>query len=125
MDDLRLVERRRLRALVDGDLETANALHHEEFQLVTPGAATLTKAESLGAIAEGALKYLLWDPEEIVVRVVGDAACLRYAANLRVLYDGNDSGAGRYWHTDYYERHTEGWQVVFSHATGPIRTVAD
>lgn len=119
--DLELVERRRLRALVDGDIETAAALHHDDFLLVTPGAASLTKSDYLDMIESGTLKYLVWEPGTIVVRMLGDAACLRYAATLHARYDGQDSSVGRYWHTDYYERHNGVWQVVFSHATGPTR----
>jgi len=117
--NLALVERRRLSALVEGDIETAAALHHDDFLSVTPGAAIVTKSDYLGMIESGTLKYLIWEPETIVVRMLGDAACLRYAATLQARYDGQDSGVGRYWHTDYYERHAGEWQVVFSHATGP------
>lgn len=121
-NDLELVERRRLHALIDGDIAEAARLHHDDFQLVTPGASAIGKAEYLGLIESGVLNYLVWEPEAIDVRMAGDAACLRYAAALRALYQGADSGLGRYWHTDYYERNSGTWQVVFSQATGPART---
>jgi hypothetical protein len=119
--DLAAIERRRLRSLVEADIATAQALHHPDFQLVTPGARTLGKEEYLAAIASGALQYLTWDAEEMSVRVTRDAGCLRYVSTLRVRHDGQDFGPDRYWHTDYYELHDSQWQAVFSHATGPIR----
>lgn len=119
--DLAAIERRRLRSLVEGDIATAEALHHSDFQLVNPGARTLDKQEYLDAIAAGTLQYLTWDVENMSVRVATDAACLRYVSTLRVRHNGQDYGPDRYWHTDYYELHDGEWQAVYSQATGPIR----
>ncbi|MBN9536314.1 MAG: nuclear transport factor 2 family protein, partial [Alphaproteobacteria bacterium] len=60
---LRHIERSRLRALVDADVETAQHLHAPDFQLITPTGRPLSKNEYLGAIAAGHLNYLHWEPE--------------------------------------------------------------
>jgi Domain of unknown function (DUF4440) len=111
------VERRRLRALVDADLVTADELHSDDFQLITPGGASLSKGEYLGAIASGSVNYLLLEPEAIDVRVHRDAGCLRYRSTIHIVFDGREHGPDRFWHTDYYERRDGRWRVVWSQAT--------
>ena len=111
------LERRRLRALVDVDLEVADELHADDFQLITPGGAALSKAQYLDAVGSGQVDYRRWDPAEIDVRVLGDAACLRYRASLVVVLGGVEQPPDRLWHTDYYERRDGRWRAVFSHAT--------
>ncbi len=115
--DLADVERRRLRALVDADLVAADELHSDDFQLITPGGIPLTKDEYLGAIASGSVNYLLWEPDAIDARVHLDAGCLRYRSTIHVVFDGQEDGPDRFWHTDYYERRDGRWRVVWSQAT--------
>jgi Domain of unknown function (DUF4440) len=111
------VERRRLRALVDADLTVADELHAPDFQLITPSGDSLTKDEYLQGISSGEINYVRWDPEQIEARVHGDAACLRYRSTIKIIVGGRELGPGRYWHTDYYEKRSERWQVVWSQAT--------
>lgn len=111
------LERRRLKALVDGDIEVAQDIHADDFQLVTPSGSAHTKGEYLGLIERGEIEYLVWDPLDIDVRINGDAGCLRYRSQLNIVVDGFEVGRRDYWHTDYYEKRRGRWQVVFSHAT--------
>jgi ketosteroid isomerase-like protein len=116
-DELREIERDRLRALVRGDLDRARELHADDFQLVNPAGETLSKDEYLGLIAAGKLKYLVWEPGEITVRMSGDTAAIRYQAVIEGFRDGRSFPRNQYWHTDIYERRAGRWQVVWSHAT--------
>jgi hypothetical protein len=50
---LRAIERERLRALVTAAIETAERLHADDFQLITPGGGMLSKSKYLGGIASG------------------------------------------------------------------------
>lgn len=114
---LRITERARLRALVDGDMAAAEALHAEDYQLVTPGGAALSRAEYLGGIADGSLRYGRFEPDgEVAVRFWGSAAALRYEVIIEV-----DAGGTRYhdrcWHTDIYELRDGRWLAVWSQAT--------
>jgi hypothetical protein len=111
------VERRRLCALVDADLVTAEELHADDFQLITPRGFPYSKREYLDAVRSGLIDYLVWDPEQIDARVHGDAGCLRYAATINMRFDGTETGPRRYWHTDYYERRDGCWHVIWSQAT--------
>jgi Domain of unknown function (DUF4440) len=116
-DDLAALERRRLRALVDVDLDVANELHAEGFQLITPAGVPLSKDEYLQGVASGDVDYLVWEPEEIESFVHEDAGCVRYRSTIHIRYRGEEAPPARYWHTDYYERRHGRWQVVWSQAT--------
>jgi hypothetical protein len=117
-DALRQLERERLHALVNADVQRAREVHADEFQLVNPRGETLTKEEYLGGIESGRLDYLLWEPvSEIAVRFHGDAAVIRYRSRLEIVVDGQRVPEAQYWHTDSYEKGTGQWQVVWSQAT--------
>ena len=114
---IREIERERLRALVDANMEVAHRLHAADFQLITPGGGEYSKEQYLGDIASGEIKYLVWEPEIIDVRVRGEMAVIRYQSQLEIIVGGEHIPRKRSWHTDSYEKHGEGWQVVWSHAT--------
>ena len=117
-DAIRQLERERLSALVNADVQRARDLHSEEFQLVNPRGETLTKDQYLGGIKSGQLDYLLWEPvSPIAVRLHGDSAVIRYRARLAIVVDGQRVPEAQYWHTDSYEKHAGQWQVVWSQAT--------
>jgi hypothetical protein len=114
---IRETERARLRALVEGDMETAGRLHATEFQLITPIGMALSKNDYLGAIASGQIKYLAWEPGPIAVRYYHSHAVIRYRARLEVVFGGHKVAPGDYWHTDTYEHHEGQWMVAWSQAT--------
>ena len=115
---LRETERRRLRALVDRDLGTAEGLHADDYQLITPGGGAIDKRGYLDGVASGELDYIVFEPaSEIAVRLLGvSAAALRYQARIEMdLGDRVDSD--RFWHTDMYELRDGRWQATWSQAT--------
>lgn len=117
-DTLRATEVSRLRALVDADMETADKLHAEDFQLITPGGSALSKAEYLSGVASGELDYRLWEVDSpIDARLFDGVAIIRYRSILHMVYHGSDLGSDKYWHTDSYEWRDGRWQVVWSQAT--------
>lgn len=115
---LRQLERERLRALVAVDLEAADQLHADDFQLINPFGGVLSKAEYLGGIASGHLNYRVWEPiSEIDVRMYERVAFIRYRARLHMSVAGAPGELLEFWHTDLYEQHGDRWQVVWSQAT--------
>ncbi len=108
------LERRRLRALLTADIETAEPLHAENYRLVTPNGSDMTKDDYLGAIGSGQLRYRVFEAVSDIA-VLGDApvAVLRYQA--RISFD--DRPGMLCWHTDCYRQHEGRWQVVWSQAT--------
>lgn len=114
---IRETERARLSALVRADVDAADALHSDDFELITPIGARLNKQQYLGAIATGQINYVQWQPGPIEVRVHDAVAVLRYTAELEVLFGGHHVAPARYWHTDSYELTNDGWKAVWSQAT--------
>ena len=116
-DQLRAIEHERLRALVDADVPAARRYHAADFELINPDGGTMSKEQYLGRIADGSLKYLVWEPEEIRVRVYRNSAVLRYRAHLRVSVKRSAGRDVHFWHTDLYEKRNGQWQIVWAHAT--------
>ena len=116
-DVIREIERERLRALVEGNMEVARKLHADDFQLINPLGGTLSKEQYLGGVASGEINYLVWEPGSIAVRVYGEAALIRYQSELEIVVQGRKVPRQRYWHTDSYEKREGRWQVVWSQAT--------
>ena|SRR5687767_828043 len=111
------IERQRLRALVDADLDLARLLHADDYELITPGGATISREVYLDDIATGDLDYLVFEPaSEIAVRIYDRAAAVRYQARIEVLVSGQ-LDTGLFWHTDIHELRDGRWQAVWSHAT--------
>lgn len=116
-DQIRSIERERLRALVSANMTVANQLHANDFQLISPGGLTLSKEQYLGGISSGEINYLLWEPDaEIQVRLYGPVALIRYQSQIKITSYGQEY-ALRCWHTDAYEKRGGRWQVVWSQAT--------
>ena len=116
-DQLRAIERARLRSLVDADMATARRLHADDFELINPVGGTMSKEQYLRRIASGELDYLEWEPVEIRVKLYGDSAVIRYQAHLRVSVKGSAGRPVTFWHTDLYEKRNGQWQIVWAHAT--------
>lgn len=116
-DEIRVIERTRVHALVEGDIQTARQLHADDFQLITPLGDCLTKEQYLGAIDSGTLDYLVWDPETIEVRLYDSAAVIRYQSQIEVIMQGQTISLRNYWHTDLYEKREGQWQIIWSQAT--------
>jgi hypothetical protein len=112
------LELRRLKALVDADMETARALHADDYELITPGAARYSKSEYLGEIESGALNYRVFEPAtDVRVRLLGaGGAVVRYQARIDVSFPGGHDRTTA-WHTDIYAIRDDRWQVVWSQAT--------
>ena len=117
-NDVRALERTRLRSLVDADMETARRLHADDYELVTPGAARLSKEAYLGAIASGEINYRVFEPvSDIDVLVLGEAAAaVRYVAMIDIDF-GSGTDVVRAVHTDLWARRDGAWQAVWSQAT--------
>lgn len=120
--DLASIERQRLTAFIEGDWQTAYALHAEDFELVNPRGETWTKSQYLDPQRDGDFRYLVFEPVgEIRMQVVGNAGAVRYESDLSVRVGETVLPTNRHQHTDYYERRDGRWQVVFSQATAMVQ----
>ena len=121
VDDRRIreLEHSRLEALVARNMAMADALHAEEYQLITPGGMALTKAMYLGSILGGSLRYRVFSPTtEMAVRSTTEMAVVRYRCRIEVMSDGQLVIADA-WHTDIWQPvdGAEDWRAVWSQAT--------
>lgn len=117
-DEIRQLERRRLRALVACDMDTADRLHAADFQLITPRGHAMNKAQYLQSVADRAIHYVSWEPADIEVRIhQASLALIRYQATLQLAVNGQPRPPFQCWHTDSYEIRDGTWQVVWSQAT--------
>jgi len=102
-DLIRATEHERLHALVKRNIETANQLHADDFQLINPLGGSLSKEQYLGAVAAGDIDYRVWEPGSIEVRLYGEAAVIRYQSQLEIVVQGQHVPLRNYWHTDLYD----------------------
>jgi hypothetical protein len=119
-DDAELLcttERQRLRALVEADISVATALHADDSELVTPAGHTRSKEQLLGEIASGKVKFLVWEPASMAVRIDGELAILRYPAQFEIELHGQKVPLRHVWSLVAYEKRAGRWQVVWSLAT--------
>jgi len=115
---MRDTERRRLRSLVAADMNTADALHAADYELITPSGYAMSKHDYLDRIASGRLRYLVFEPaSDIAVRGGGEVALLRYQARISITEDNEADASMTCWHTDCYEWRDARWQAVWSQAT--------
>src|SRR5215208_6398878 len=104
VDQIRDIERQRLRALVEANMDVARRLHADDFQLINPFGGALSKEEYLGAVASGEVDYIVFEPDSAIeVRLYGEAAVIRYQSRIEIVVGGR-AFALRGWHTDAYER---------------------
>ncbi len=117
-DELRDLERTRLSAFVNQDMETLRSLHAEDFHLINPAGQELSRDDYLSGIAAGFIEYRVWEPEsEVQVRLYGDAAILRYRAQVEIAVKGESQPLQRFWQTELYEKRGGKWQAVWSQST--------
>jgi hypothetical protein len=117
--DLRDLERRRLRSLVEADMDTAEALHAPDFELVTPSGTVWSREHYLGGIGSGDIDYRRFEAvTEIDVLHDGDLAVLRYRSEIDIAVSGGVPGPLTCEHLDVYQRDADGaWRVRWSQAT--------
>jgi hypothetical protein len=116
-DRLRAIETTRLKALVDADTATARRLMADDFQLINPAGALLTREELLGAVAAGGIDFRVLEPSApIAVRLSGDSAALRYQTDYDVVV-GDTHVVHKGWTIALYERRHGHWRIVWEQST--------
>lgn len=94
-DFSRALEARRTRAIVERDMETIEALHAPEYQLITPSGRSYSRTSYLDML-RAAPFYCAWEHGPMDVRVSAGMAVVRYQARIAL-------ASGRLvecWHTD-------------------------
>ena len=119
---LRQTERKRLAALVDGDIAVAGSLIAGDFELINPLGDVLTRDDLLGAVGAGVVDFLSDTvTSEMKVRRHGNTAVLRYRHTIDVVA-GDVHLTHPAWRTALYERRHGKWRIVWEQtgAIGPL-----
>lgn len=114
---IRAAETQRLRALVAGDMATAEQLHAQDFQVVNPLGRSLPREEYLRSVASGESDYLTWDAGEIDVRLHGSLAVIRYQSRVELVVRSRKLPAMQAWNTGVYKRRGGRWAIVWFQVT--------
>jgi len=120
METLKMLEARRLRALVEADAKVLEAVHASEFVLVHPGGGVWSRARYIGGVLTGEIDYRRFDAvSDIEIVVDGNLAVLRYQSAIDIHVAGQEAGLLECWHMDCYRRTAVDapWQVIWSQAT--------
>ncbi|HSB70887.1 MAG TPA: nuclear transport factor 2 family protein [Candidatus Methylomirabilis sp.] len=113
---IRQRETRRFEAMVQGDVAALEDILSDDLRYTHANAVFETKAEFIGKIRAGQLKYESFAPEDLVVRVYGTAGVVTGVARVRVQVKGEQlSFQLRF--TDVYVKQADRWQMVAWQAT--------
>jgi outer membrane murein-binding lipoprotein Lpp len=105
-------------ALVKADMAVLRKMHAADYQLITPDGSIESRSQFLGDVAHGKLDYRTFKPiSPIKIRLLGDAAAVRYESHIVIVVAGLGQIANDNWHTDLYQRRSGHWQLVWSQAT--------
>ena len=90
--EVRAVEAARTTALVHGDVVALEKVMADDVTYVHASGKSDTKSSYLAALRSGQLRYLLWQPHQVNVRMMGETAVLNgmyyvRAIDLRVQKD--------------------------------------
>lgn len=104
----------RLRALLNGDLDTLRTVVGEDLVFVSSLGRTTTRPEVFGAVEAGTLRILRMDASDISTRLYGDIGILIYKAETMMI-DGDTTIEGMTRSTTVYVYRDGGWQMVSQH----------
>jgi hypothetical protein len=123
VERLRQIEKTRLQALVDADVDVAGSLIASDFELINPLGEVISRDATLGGVRSGALDFLSDTvTSQIRVRLHGNTAVLRYRHTIDIVVTGIGHLTHPAWTTALYERRRGNWQIVWEQtgAIGPL-----
>ena len=115
-DDVRQAERDRFTAMTKADTGALDKLLAPELSYTHSNAQVQDKAGFVGDIKSGAIKYLSIEPNDMNVRVFGNAAVVTGGAAVQVIQSGNDLSIKIRYTATHINRNGS-WQLVAWEAT--------
>tara|TARA_B100001113_G_scaffold3961_2_gene3451 strand:+ start:3463 stop:3828 length:366 start_codon:yes stop_codon:yes gene_type:complete len=110
------VHETRVRALIDGDLETLDQIVADDLTFTTPHGTVLTKRMVFDSVRSGEMKVTRMDVDELVVREYGNTAIVTYRTDTTYT-DGNVLVDGSVRSTTVYLRRNGFWKLVTAQQT--------
>ncbi|CAN7771139.1 nuclear transport factor 2 family protein [Cupriavidus necator] len=108
---LRQADQARYRAMLSGDLAALDALLADELSYTHSSALRESKAEYLGSIRSGRVRYLHASLAEVGQAVYGDMAVMQGKALLRAVVDGAERTLDNRF-LSVWRRHRGAWQML-------------
>lgn len=104
----------RLKALLDGDLDSLATVVGEDMEFVSTHGKTTTRAEVIEAFKAGTMKIHRMDASDISTRLYGDIGILSYTADGKTTH-GDITTEGMTRSTTVYAYRDGGWRMVSQH----------
>lgn len=105
------VEQRRFEAMKQADIQALDRMLADDVIYVHASGMMETKRQHLEALSSGALRYLSIEPQDMKVRLYGDAAVVNGRAKMVVHAGGNDIPLDlRY--TEVYVKQEGHWRLA-------------
>jgi hypothetical protein len=114
--EVRAVEQKRYRAMIDGDVETLESVLADELRYVHANGSVDSKYEFIASLDSGNLDYEAIDVDDQHVNVYGQAAVVSGTSRVRLLAGGAQRRA-RLIFTAVYVRGDSGWRLVAYQST--------
>ena len=112
--ELLKVHHARLKALVDGDIDSLDAYVSEDLVYTSPNGHTRNKQQVFEGFRSGTARVEKMDTEDTEVRLYGNAAIITYRAATK-MSDGINETSGYIRSTATYIKEPSGWRLVSQH----------
>ena len=110
-DAILALEDERFRAMIAGDLPTLDRILADDLTYVHSGGQLESKAEFLGRLRSGDLKYKVMRREDVQVRLLDCAAVVTGRVHVEVYAEGEDRSIVMRF-TDVYAQRAGRWRMV-------------
>ena len=114
--EIRQRETRRFEAIVQGDVAALEDILSDDLSYTHATGVFETKAEFIGKLKSGQLKYESLTPEDIRVRTYGSTGVVTGVARVKVRVTG-EALSFRMRFTDVYVKQADRWRMVAWQAT--------
>jgi ketosteroid isomerase-like protein len=101
---------------VRGDAATLDQLFADDLVVAVPGMRAMSKADSLGVMAAGRMKFDRYESSDTAIRIYDNAAIVTGRIQRTRTVDGRES-KDDWLFTKVYVRRAGRWQVVSFHAS--------
>jgi ketosteroid isomerase-like protein len=105
------LDKKRMTAMTKGDTETLKSILADDLTYVHTSTAFDTKQSIIEAIENGRLNYKSMEPNDVKVRIAGDAAVVTGIAAVQVVSSGNPLSF-RMRFIDVYANRGGSWQMI-------------
>lgn len=103
-------------AHVQGDADTLDRLWADDLIVQVTNMRALTKADALGMLRSGRMKFKRYQTSKLRIRVYGDAAVVTGELERTRILNGQDAN-DKFRFINVYVRRAGNWQVVAWHAS--------